>query len=222
MSTWVPEEQRDTSWYLFHKKFRCRVSNIKTMSMDYVKTFGMPTVGDPVHDTQMANELVDRMLSINQMLEYHREGVDILVCKYSDTKEIYERISDHLSAWKRTLETSYSTRGAPIEDLIELDKFANVVYKHAKFQFTQEYVDSILARSMGNHMRVNRSNIMAQKPTVITINKIDEHGREQISFTEEVPVKPERNSMEEALKAYTENAQNEYSSMRGGGGNRWR
>lgn len=198
MSTWVPENKRTTAWYLWNSKFHCRVSNIQTMSVEYLAEVGMPSIGDPIHDTQTANELVDRMLSVSQMVEYHQHGVNIHVIKYEDTKRIYELISNHLNAWKQQLENGFNIRGAPIEDLILLDKFANVVYKHAKYQFTTEMVDSIMARRMSTTLRANRTNLLRSEPKAVTINA---QGETVVTETKY----PERQSMDEAFKKYHRN-----------------
>lgn len=161
---WVPENQRCTAWYLWNRMFMCRVPFIHTMSMDYLQHFGMPSSGDAAIDRQTANELVVRMLSIHDMVEFYQRGVTIAVVQIKDTKIIYELITDHLNAWKRELEIALNTRNAPIDDLILFDKFANVVYRHAKYQFTEEIVESILHRKMAGAMRVHRANLFKYTP----------------------------------------------------------
>lgn len=175
---WVPPEQRDTRWYLWHKLFRCRVSNIQTMSVEYLQEFGMPSSGDAQYDRETANELVQRMLSINQMVEFFRNGVTVGVCQVSDTKEIYERIKDHLDAWKLKLERSVNIRGAPVDDLVLLDRFATTVYKHARHHFTEQYVDSLLVRKMNQGARFNRGNILKALPSELSTS-IEDSIREE-------------------------------------------
>jgi len=190
--TWIDPQFRDSAWWLWHKLFMCRVSNLKTMSVDYVKIFGMPASGVTEHDKETANELVIRMLSINQMVEFFRQNITVHVVNYRDTKEIYERISDHLNAWKEKLATGINVRNAPIDDLLLLDQFSNAIYKYAAPQFTTAIVDSILARRISGTLRVNRENVLApMKPK--TINPVS---------GEEVPVedkRPERISMAESF-----------------------
>lgn len=179
MSTWIPKEQRDTRWYIWHKLFACRVSNIQTMSLTYLQHFGMPSTGDTRLDQETANELVTRMLSINQMVEYFRAGVNVRVIKVTDTKEIYEHITNHLNAWKYKLENALNVRGAPLDDLVALDSFAVAVYKHARHQFDRQYVDSYLARKMSSTLRVTRDRILKpMEPQVVTING-DPNAQEQ-------------------------------------------
>lgn len=150
-SNWVPPEQRDSGWWIFNELFHCRVQRIQTLSLDEMKEYGTPTSGDPVFDEQMRNERIDRMLTIAQMMEFYENGVTVGVVADTDTKRIYDFITDHLLAWRHHLQTEMNMRiqmQAPLEDLVKLDQFANVVYKHAKFHFTQEYVDSLLGRKI--------------------------------------------------------------------------
>lgn len=161
--TWVPVEERSTRWFIFKHPYLCRVSNIQTMSIEYLQHFGMPSVGDKRHDTETANELISRMLPISEMVKLFNDGVNIRVVNYADTKDIYERITDHLNYWKQNLENGLNTRGAPIEDLILMDTFAVAVYDHAKHQFTTNVVESIIARRMSTTLRVNRDRILTKR-----------------------------------------------------------
>jgi hypothetical protein len=157
------------------------------MSTDYVALHGMPTCGDPIYDKGTANELVTRMLTINQIAEFYKNGVTVEVVKYSDTKVIYELIVDHLSSWKQKMATSFHTKNAPLEDLILLDKLASVVYKFAQPQFTTEVVDSLIARRMSSALKHTKENILAKpKPTVI--NPI-----------EDAPAIPQRETMADSF-----------------------
>jgi hypothetical protein len=173
---WLPPEQRDTRWYLWNERFTCRVPNIQTMSVDYIRYFGMPTTGDPLIDQQTANELVIRSLTVAKMMEYYQAGVTVRVCNEKDTARIYEIVMNHLAAWKSKMEVCLNTRDAPIQDLIDLDKFAGVVYKHARHhQPMGEWVDSFLARSIAGTLRVSRDNILRPpSPQVVIVNGAEE------------------------------------------------
>ena len=160
MSKWVPENQRDTSYYIFNEKYRCTVPYIDMRSSDHIKMFGMPSTGIKEIDREAASERIDTYLSINQMIEYFKRGALVGVRKVSDTKAIYERITDHLNAWKLQLKNGLNNGDAPIDDLILMDKFANSVYAHAKYQFTSEIIESLLLRQMNNIMPFNRDSLI--------------------------------------------------------------
>jgi hypothetical protein len=191
-STWLPPEKRDTAWYLFHKLFLCRVQAIQTVSIEAMREYGTPTSGDPDFDKQMQNERVDRALSIAQMVEYWEAGVTIGIADQKDTKVIYELISDHLNAWKNKLENELNIRHAPIDDLVKLDNFANAVYRHAKYQFGTEYVESILHRKLSGAMRVPRDQLLKPVAQVTTINAESSPEPDEKTY-------PERVSMADAF-----------------------
>lgn len=167
---WIPESQRDTRWYLWNPMFMCRVSNIQSMSTDYIRHFGMPSSGIEEYDRQTANELVVRMLTINDMVEYFKNAVTIRVVNRADTKTIYEYISNHLQAWRRELENGFHTRGAPLEELQTLDRFANVVYEHAQWHFDKPFIESLFARQLSDIVGVTRDTILTKQPGAVTIN----------------------------------------------------
>jgi hypothetical protein len=106
-------------------------------------------------------------------MEYWDQGVTVGIVNETDTKRIYEFISNHLLAWKQILDTGLNTRGAPLEDLVKLDQFANAVYRHARYQFTQEYVDSVLGRTI-DAIPHARHNVMKPFVEVMRINAVEE------------------------------------------------
>lgn len=160
-ATWTPESERDTSYYIFKALFLCRVTFIQTLSTDYINLYGFPASGDNRTDQETANELVSRMLTISQMSEYFKEGIIVHVVDYKDTKEIYERISNHLNAWKYKLNNEFNIRDAPLDDLLLLDKLASAVYPHAITIMDTAYVDSLLAIRASNVMSVPRDKILS-------------------------------------------------------------
>jgi hypothetical protein len=146
---YLPESERNTAYYLFSRaeRYGCRLRKMDTMSVDYIRFFGTPTAGDPDYDREMRNEIVDRQLTIAEMACYFRDGVTVRVVKRDDTKKIYERITDHLIAWRDAL-SSLNHPQAPIEDLLVLDEFAHKVYEHARWHFKDPYTTSLLERAM--------------------------------------------------------------------------
>lgn len=188
MERWVPEHERDTRWPIFNCLFYCRVPYLASRTVDDIKQFGMPISGDAAYDRQTANELVHRMITINQMIDYHQRGVQVEVVDPADTKKIYEHISAHLTAWANVLEGSLNKGNAPVDELLMMDNFANTVYSHAKYHFPKEQVDSVFARRMGGVMGMGRRNIVGIQP-----------GQQPVEGekAEEVSPYPERRSMAE-------------------------
>ena len=160
---YIPEDKRDTAWYIFNKLYHCKLRLIDTMSVDYIKEFGMMSSGDSDLDRESANTLIDRMLTIAQMAEFFNKGVTIRVLKDADCVSIYNAITDHLIAWKEQMNRIFNPSSAPIDDLKLLDKFAESVYKRAVPQMNNNQYESPLSRYFKGNLRTIRTNIM-QKP----------------------------------------------------------
>ena len=201
MPTWVPPEQRDTRWYIWSELFQVRISNIENMSLDYLKHFGMPAIGESQYDQATANELITTMIPIARMVDCFEKGVKVYISKPSDTKIIYDHIQAHLIAWKQKLEDGMNVRDAPIKDLMMMDKFANAIYEHAKYEFTEAHVDSIMARRMSGSLRLTRTKVLGNfTPQATTINQATKEEKEDSEKTKVEESKyPKRVSMAETF-----------------------
>ncbi len=127
-----------------------------TLSVEHIRLFGMPTVGDTTIDNDIHNQVVDRYLTINQMVDYFKKGIQVSIKIHPETEDIYNIISAYLFAWKRYLDNGINIGGAPIEDLIALDRFASSVYDHAVEHITEDYIQSSMLRYVSNN-KLSRS-----------------------------------------------------------------
>ena len=153
---WIPESERTTAWYLFNEKYLCMVPYLESRTPEDIRLFGMPHTGLTEYDMQTANELVERLLTINQIMEYHDAGIEVRVLKRADTKKIYDRIRDHLVVWDNYLKAAFDVRGAPMDDLIKLDALAQTIYPYAKPYITSDS-DSVFSRYLKT--RRNRASL---------------------------------------------------------------
>lgn len=161
---YVPPEQRDARYYIWNVLFQCRVPYNARFSVEHLRNFGYPTSMDRRQDQQIQNAPEDCMLCINQMFEYWKDGIQVKLVKYSDSKKVYEHIEGYLAAWKRELEIILDVSKAPLEDLMQLDEFARVVYDKAKYNFPKTEIDSILSRRMGSLLKFGKGNILIDRP----------------------------------------------------------
>lgn len=145
-----PTPVEDTRIGIFKKRFRVRVPYIETLSVEEIRMHGMPCSGIDKLDQAVAKDLVDRYYTIAEMVEFMRRGVTLRIPKYDDTKKIYEYIQAHLLAWKEELLTQHNASYAPLEDLIDLDKFAVLVYSKAKYVFKSHNAGDFVARSLAS------------------------------------------------------------------------
>lgn len=150
---------------IWETPFEIAVAYKDTCTPEYIRLFGMPTVGDPTIDAQMHNQLCNRYATIDKMVEFFKRGITIRVVKHEDTKRIYDTINNYLLAWKDHLTRGINIGDAPIDDLIMLDRFAGVVYQHAVQHFTPEFVNSRFLQHMtGGGTLKSRESLVKQKP----------------------------------------------------------
>lgn len=154
----------DTAYNIFKRHFECRVPYLASLTDDEIEIHGIPYVGDAEYDHYIQNQLVYRYLTINDMVELMRRGVDIRVVKTEDTKAIFEYITEHLRAWKDVVENRVNHLQVPYDDLIDLDKLASLVYPYAKHQFKNRAIDSILAKRASSVSLFDISRITATRP----------------------------------------------------------
>lgn len=158
----------DTTIDIFDRLWYCSFSRNLTTSALYHQTFGKPSTGFKAQDKLCQDEVVSTMITIDTMVEYHRRGISIEVMNYDDTKKIYECIQKHLNAWKTHLQTSVNLlHNPPVEDLVELDRFANKIYDKAKYLIPKDQIDSVFLTQLQSRFTLNRSsmtNIFEKRP----------------------------------------------------------
>lgn len=147
----------DVLWdHLYLVKF----PKMATTSVDYLRAVGMHITGDRRIDETMAGEWITTYISIARMIEYYEKGVQIRIIKEDDVEDIYYKISAHLDAWINHLRYAINIGDAPIEDLIEMDRFANDIYSHAKYRMTGEVMNSFLRGKFAETLTFTPSNFM--------------------------------------------------------------
>lgn len=203
---WVPYDKRPPAWFIWNELYQVSIPYIQMLSMEELEEYGMPASGDPYYDYGTANELRMIMIPISQMVIYFSKGVQLYVVNKDDTKRIYERISDHLNAWKANLEHSLNIGDAPFEDLKLMDQFANVVYEHAKYQFTDDTISSFLAR------RVDARSTQLHDMIDRIENPVSQQQKEKDDHDKQFP---KRESMADFFQPFRTNRKNHISINKG-------
>lgn len=155
--------KHDSTYYLWEVLFECKIPYLASTSTDYIRQMGFPDSGDPMVNNELMNQWIHTALPIEKMIDYFKKNVTVRILKPNDTKVIYEYIENHLMQWKRKLEYGVNIGDAPIDDLIMMDRFANKVYEHAKWLFTEEIAYSTLIKSMSSISAITRSNFIKMK-----------------------------------------------------------
>lgn len=179
----------DTRIGIWEKIFKCGIRYIDLMREEEIRLLGLPTTGDPTLDRSMMHNVQDTWLTINEMIEYYRRGIEIRIRNYDDTKRIYDYIQAHLKAWQRDILNSHTTRHAPLDDLIDLDRFANLVYDKAKYLFNANATQSEFIEGLERSLNfVSLFNIPQETPSRDTEGKDPYPKRESFEklFTERV------------------------------------
>lgn len=174
---------KDTSIYIFDYLYSCRVPLHATLTENEMRVFGYVHTGNNDIDNGTREQLVPVMWPISKMATAFGQGDAVRLVKYSDAKEIYEHVERHLVAWKNKLEVAFHIGEAPLKDLILLDEFANSVYEHAKHNFTNQYVESLMMRDLTAVSAINRSNLFKSRKNKPTLdNKVNSTNEEHIKI----------------------------------------
>jgi hypothetical protein len=155
----------DTTDKLWNHLYRVRVPYLQSRTIEDIQEKGTVISGITEYDRDIQNQWMTTYLSISQMADYFKEGVPIRVCNVQDTKDIYESISLHISAWKSQLEKGMNIGDAPIEDLVLLDKLANTVYAEAKYQIAANVSNDIVAQQFQALQSVGINNFFRNNNT---------------------------------------------------------
>lgn len=186
---------------IWEEMFRVRVNYFQAQTENHIKTFGVRISGVPELDKDIQNREIVTEMTIDTMFEHWRiRGLTITVLKYEDTKRIYDIIHRHLSAWIDHLDSAINIDNEPIQDLIDLDAFAQVVYDKAVPIIMEQSVVDRLQEGMTAIQEINFFNILKRR--VPTTRKLED-GRFVMSHQEYEPPsrrsEPIRTSFKERL-----------------------
>lgn len=121
-----------TGALIWENLYEASVPYVETISAEDLKRRGLPTVGNRDLDRQMNNDLVNVVITIDAMVEYFRRGVTVRLRNGADAKQIYDIVNNYLLAWKEQIETCINVGNVPSEDLMLLDRFAEMIFPVAK------------------------------------------------------------------------------------------
>jgi hypothetical protein len=178
--------------------FRVKVPYLATRSPTELKYYGTTLTGVKSMDNDIPNQEIITMMPICRMVDLFKEGISIKILHAPDVETIYNYISQHLNYWINELEKGINIRGAPIEDLILMDKFANEVYSHAKYHFTKNVVDCLFASKLMETQSLNSFNFFKNNPLLNDNNVVEANG--VVTINEDKERHQERQSYENYFK----------------------
>ncbi len=149
---------------LFEEYFLVRFNGQESRSLEDVRLHGTPYSEVPELNDLMQSSFVTAEHTIDMMFEKWRRGVTIRVVNYNDTARIYRIIESHLETWLSFFRLAMNIGNAPIQDLIELDEFASVVYDNARNVLTNERVVKELQSIFGKQTGWTANNLFQKAP----------------------------------------------------------
>lgn len=164
---------------LWERYFLVRYNRLDSLDVATIRERGMRVSGVKEYDDTLSREMITTTININAMFELWRKGVVIHVVNYNDTVEIYKVINQHLVTWVNYLKGGINVGKSPIEELMELDKFAHIVYDHAKYVFTEE-VKSGLGGIFMDEQRVHAGNILKKNRPLLGDILYDKNGAHNV------------------------------------------
>ena len=192
-------ESEDSTVLIWEYLFKARIPEIASRHPEEMKLLGTRVSGVKEIDKDIHSQWLTTMLSIDQMVDLYKRGVAVRVVHYDDTKTIYDYISKHIYIWKDRLEKGINVGNAPIDDLIAMDEFANLVYDHARHLFTREIADSILNRHIAGIMRFNPNSFFNHN-AIKSMNTQNNNGVVHINKDPD-PTTQDRDSLGEFFKS---------------------
>lgn len=190
---------QDTTVKLWDYLYKVRIPYLLSRDPDDIKRFGTRISGVKEVDESRHGDWFTTMLNVSTMIDYYKNFVPIKVVYEKDVKEIYDSISNHIHHWKLRLQNGINIGDAPIDDLITMDKFANVIYEHAKYQFTEDIAESFMIQSLNSVTKVNASNFFNPKVMSDLQNNSSVDGVTRINHSDEDTL-PERESLGDFFK----------------------
>jgi hypothetical protein len=132
-------------------RFLTRASEIHTRTVKDIKQYGTYITGYKEIDNDLVNRYVTTYMTIQQMVEYYKNGAIIAIVKQSDLGLIYEIITKYLKEWAYQLDVSLNIGDAPVGDLIILDNFAEKLFEYTRFNYKR---GSILVGSIFDRQNI--------------------------------------------------------------------
>lgn len=198
----------DTTIALWDILYKVKVPMQYLISETYIREFGMPSSGNKEIDQAQNSQYTVTYLNIDRMVELYRDGAPVYVLEADAPKKIYEAISEHLKAWRDTVENGINVNSAPYEDLILLDNFAHAIYENAKYTLTSAEPESPFTKMLMSYklFSIRDKPRQTMLPSRIQNNRyreVDTFGTEQKNSHNQ-PIVEERNSMADLFKSKLE------------------
>ena len=183
------EANKDSTFYIWDILFLASVPESATINIEDYKLRGRPSTGDLELDRQNSNALTTTWMNIAKMVEYRTMGIPVRILSDDDVKTIYEYIQHHLLAWSAKVQRGLNNIEAPLDDLLAMERFAEEIFQHAKWQFHEGKANLDFSRML-SQLGIRTVGHLFSKPTYVPTTKDEE----------ETPENMRRNSLVAAFR----------------------
>lgn len=118
-------DENSATYKLFYFPFYCLIPRFATFSYDSLEKFGSYYSSD---DKNSAVQKEWKLMTINSMIEYFKQGVVVELVDAKDCEKIYTIITGHLRLWRDYGRYCGHPYNPPIEDFKYLDEFADLLH----------------------------------------------------------------------------------------------
>lgn len=178
-----PNTRYDTTKPIWENRYECMVSWLGTTSPEYLKYMGTPTTGDINVDRELMNQKIHTFKTINEMVDLHRTGVTVYIVNKETIKEIYDHVQNHLRAWIVHLDHGVNVHGAPIDDLLAMEAFADTVFGVIRYDITQTEANSPFMRELSKRGFMSKSLFNNASKTIVDPDAIVDRGPKRESLS---------------------------------------
>lgn len=127
----LPAEKQPAWFKIFYYTFNVNIQQAHLYSEREISEYGVPSSGDAATDREMAQERMWCPSTLDQIIEWHRQGLRLQFASTEDMVTIYEILQRHLLDWQEEL-TSDWPRAPNLDDLKVIEKFAEHLYKSVR------------------------------------------------------------------------------------------
>lgn len=163
------DSDMSAAWKIFNWQWDCQVRTCDNYTHNFFDTGGFFTTKNDEWDKNLRQAWMDRYLTINEMIEYTREGKTFIINKPHQSCIIYEILKTHALDWKEALEINPVIKMPPIEDFRIIDELLSVLWQIAKVYIDVQNGPSSLRSVFGK--------LMGTKLPTKTINTPNTHNK---------------------------------------------
>ena len=177
--------RKDTTIGIWDIRYLVTYNFLNARSINDIKARGVRVTGIKRFDNEVKHEVVRAWLSINEMVDFYKRGIDIGIVHRGDIVKIYEAIQDHLYEAISCTKQSINVPVKLLEDLVDLDKFAKAIYQFAKYDFKQKEEVTDFLRAINSKTSTVFNNRLFMNTPQDNRTRLDEIEQQQYESNED-------------------------------------